>query len=276
MGHEDLGKHLEDIGKLAEASEAYSRMRQDASTTKHIVECGMHLANVSLQRGEWAMVLANVGKMAGALSSEDEDKGLQACTSILSGIALLSMGRYADAAHSFLHTDSSAPPAQYNHIASPNDVALYGALAALATMDRRELQQHVLDSSSFRTFLEHEPHIRKAISLFVNGRYTNCLSILESARADSILDLYLHNHVSALYSRIRSKCIVQYLAPFSNATLVSLDAAFGWPGHSIESEIVDMIRAGSLRARIDAKDRVRTPRSPYSRDPWPRPRHRTK
>ncbi|PNY23061.1 COP9 signalosome complex subunit 1 [Tolypocladium capitatum] len=255
MGNEDLGKHLESVGKLQEAYDAYARMRQDVSTTKHIIDCSMHLANVSLQRRDWQMALTNVGKISVVQNSEEE-KPMQAYTKIVSGISLLGIGHYGDAAQSFLQADANVPPAEYANIASPNDVAVYGGLTALATMDRQGLQQRVLENPDFRAFLEHEPHIRKAISLFNNGRYSSCLSILESARPDYLLDIYLQKHIPTIYSKIRSKCIVQYFVPFSCVTISSLDAAFAKPGESIEPELVNMIREGSLKARIDGKDKL--------------------
>jgi COP9 signalosome complex subunit 1 len=255
MGNEDLGKHFEGIGKLSEATEAYTRMRQDVSTTKHIIDCGMHLANVSLHRRDYAMVLNNVAKIT-AVQNGDDEKTLQAYTRIASGIALMGLERFDEAAKAFLRADFSVSPSEYNHIASPNDIAIYGGILALATMDRKELQQGVLDNQSFRTFLEHEPHIRKAISLFVNGRYSSCLSILEGSRADYLLDIYLQKHIPAIYTKIRTKCIVQYFVPFSCVTLQSLDAAFAQSGTSIGPELVDMIRQGELKARIDTKNKV--------------------
>jgi len=255
MGNEDLGKHFEKIGKLNEATEAFTRMRQDVSTTKHIVDCGMHLANVSLHRRDFVMVLNNIGKVTSAPDAYD-DKTLQVYTIIASGIASLGLARFEDAAKAFLKTDFNVPVTEYNHIASPNDIAIYGGLLALATMDRKRLQARVLDNQSFRTFLEHEPHIRKAIGFFVSGRYSSCLSILEASRSDYLLDINLHKHIPAIYSKIRSKCIVQYFIPFSCVGLQSLDAAFARPGTSTSQEVIEMIRDGSLKARIDAKNKV--------------------
>lgn len=255
MGNEDLGKHFESIGKLTEATDAYNKMRHDVSTTKHIFDCGMHLASVAFQRHDWATVLSNVGKIANIQTGDDE-QAQQAYTKVASGVALMGLGNYYDAANTLLHTNPNVSPTEYNTVASPNDVAIYGGLLALATMDRKALQARILDNQSFRMFLEHEPHIRKAISLFVNGRYSNCLAILESVRADYLLDIYLQPHIPTIYSRIREKCIVQYFIPFSCVTLDSLDAAFGTPNQSVELELIRMIRDGSLRARIDAKSKV--------------------
>ncbi|KAL6864309.1 putative COP9 signalosome subunit 1 [Trichoderma novae-zelandiae] len=265
MGNEDLGKHFERIGKLSEAADAFNKMRHDVSTTKHIFDCGMHLASVAFQRHDWATVLSNVGKISNIQSGDEEQAQQQAYTKVASGVALLGLGNFYDAAVTLLHTNPNVSPTEYNTIASPNDVAIYGGLLALATMDRVALQNRVLDNQSFRTFLEHEPHIRKAISLFVNGRYSNCLSILESSRADYLLDIYLQPHITTIYSMIREKCIVQYFIPFSCVTLDSLDAAFGGPDRSVEPELIRMIRDGSLRARIDAKNKLLVAISPDPR-----------
>ncbi|KAI9147963.1 COP9 signalosome complex subunit 1 [Paramyrothecium foliicola] len=254
MGNEDLGKHFESMGQLNEAAEAFSRMRQDVSTTKQIIDCGMHLVNVSLQRRDWTMTLNNIGKIAGVQS--DNERSLQAFTKIVSGVAHLGLGHFEDAARNFLQADIVVPATEYNRIASPNDIAIYGGLLSLATMDRKDLQTRVLDNQSFRSFLEHEPHIRKAISAFVNGRYSNCLSILESVRTDYLLDIYLQKHIPSLYARIRTKCIVQYFVPFSCVTLESLNVAFAGPGGSVEAELVGMIRDGELQARIDARNKL--------------------
>ncbi|KAK1768481.1 26S proteasome subunit RPN7-domain-containing protein [Phialemonium atrogriseum] len=257
MGNEDLGKHYESIGDLNKAMDAYTRMRPDISTPKHIVDVGKHLVRVSLQRREWAMAAINVNKMAGNLSADDE-KALQPYLKVLHGIALLGQGKYHEAALSFLQTDPAIPNTSYDEVASPNDVAIYGALLALASMDRKDLQLKVLDNAKFRAFLELEPHIRRAVTQFVNGRYSACLAILESYRADYLLDVYLQSHVEKIYEEIRSKCIVQYLIPFSCVTLESMNEAFAAPGQSIEMELVDMIRSGTLQARYNAIDKLVT------------------
>jgi COP9 signalosome complex subunit 1 len=144
-----------------------------------------------------------------------------------------------------------------NAFISPNDVAVYGGLCALASMERSELNKKVLENSNFRTYLELEPNIRRAITFFVNSRYTACLNILESYRADYLLDIHLQKHVDQLYHLVRSKSIVQYFIPFSCVTLDSLNKAFAAPGKTIDKELVQMIQRGDLDARIDTQNRVR-------------------
>ncbi|ROT42765.1 COP9 signalosome complex subunit 1 [Sodiomyces alkalinus F11] len=257
MGNEDLGRHFESIGELASASEAYSRMRPDVSTSKQIEDVGKHLIDVALQQRDWPMVLGSLAKIT-SIPSEDH-KALQQYSKVVHGIAFMSLEQYRNAATAFLQINAGKhfkATADYSHIASPNDVAVYGGLLALATMDRQELQIHVLDNQNFRPILELESHIRKAISHFVNGRYSACLAILESYKPDYLLDIYLQEHLPRIYSTIRRKCIVEYCRPFSRITIGSLREAFCPAGEPIIPELVNMIRSGVLKARIDNIDEV--------------------
>ncbi len=266
MGHEELGKHLEAIGDLVGAAEAYNRMRPDISTPKHVVDLGKHLVSVAVQRREWASALVQLNKITG-LQGTDEERLIQPYLRSMTGLALLGQEKFDIAAKSFLDVDGAAAGATISApgsianitegVLSANDIAVYGSLLALATMDRRELQAKVLENSKFRAFLELEPHIRRAITQFVNGRYADCLSILAAYRPDYLLDLYLQKHIGTIYAQIRSKCITNYLVPFSCVTIESMDAAFAGPDESIESELAAMIQDGVVHARIDSINKVR-------------------
>ncbi|KAK8034744.1 COP9 signalosome complex subunit 1 [Apiospora rasikravindrae] len=256
IGLRDLGEHLEQIGDLGAASDAYLRMRPEASTQAHIVGVAKHLIGIVLQRRDWPSVLANVGKMLTGGMSDEEQKAHQPFQKLVTGIANLHSDKFYEAAKNFLEVGDPSICQGCNDIASSNDVATYGGLLALASMDRSELQSRVLDNSGFRNYLELEPHIRKAVSMFVNGRYSACLAILESYRADYLLDIHLQPHLPAIFSAIRNKCIVQYFIPFSCVTLESMNKSFAKPGESLESELITMIRSGVLKARINTIDKL--------------------
>lgn len=257
MGNEDLGKHYQAIGDLAKAFDAFSRMRQDVSVTKHVIDVSRHLIEVAIEQKNWIAVSSNVAKIKQVITAPDaEDKSLQPYLCAAEGLSNMDNGDYYAAAVQFLQADAGMG-LSCNTIISPNDIAIYGGLCALATMDRNELQKKVLENSNFRTYLELEPHIRRAISFFVNSRYSACLSILEAYRTDYWLDIHLQKHVDELYHLVRSKSIVQYFIPFSCVTLDSLNAAFAAPGKTIEKELSLMITRKELDARIDTQNRVR-------------------
>ncbi|EKD20537.1 26S proteasome subunit RPN7 [Drepanopeziza brunnea f. sp. 'multigermtubi' MB_m1] len=265
MGHEDLGKHYQAIGDLHKAFEAYTRMRQDISMAKQIVDVSKHLIEVSIEQRNYVAVASNLQKIQGTLGSPDDDRSLQPFLCTAQGLCHLDAADYYSAARKFLSVEAGMGSSCSTFI-SPNDVAVYGGLCALATMDRNELQTKVLENSNFRTYLELEPHIRRAISSFVNGRYTACLEVLEAYRSDYLLDLHLQKHIDELHQLVRTKSIVQYFVPFSCVTLESLDAAFAAPGKTIEKELVAMITKKELDARIDTQNRLLTslPSAPRS------------
>lgn len=255
MGNEDLGKHYEATGQLAFAFDAYSRMRQDISIPRHVIDVSKHIIEISIERKEYIAVLSQVQKMRGTVVGPDEDKLIKAFCHASEGLSLMHAGQYADAAKTFLQT----PPGMgtsFNTIISPNDLAVYGGLCALATIDRSEMQKIVLENSEFRAYLELEPHIRRAIQAFVGSKYSTCLEILESYRADYLLDVHLTKHVDDLYTLVRSKSIVQYFIPFSCVTFETLNKNFAPPGKTIEKELAEMIKCGQLDARIDLVAKV--------------------
>lgn len=226
------------------------------------------IINVSVDRGDWLAVQSNVHRLRNLqLKPEDNTKNQPKMAAAM-GLAQLSVGAYLEAANSFLATDPSIGNT-YNEIITANDIAVYGGLCALASMDRNELQRRVLDSANgvFRGFLELEPHIRRAISFFCNSKFRPCLEILESYRADYLLDIYLQRHVSTLYNLIRIKSIQQYLVPFSKVTLEEMAKIFapsivGGTAKPTDSEspfvqeLIKLIEDGTLNARIDLEKGV--------------------
>lgn len=260
IANEELGQHYFEMGNLAQAADAFTRMRQEITVMKHTSDVGKHLISVNIAAKMWAAVASNTQKLLHikALAPE-EQKALQPWQHVPMGIANLVQGRHYDAALDFIRTESVVGP-EMAHICSANDIAIYGGLCALATMDRKDLQAKLLDSVTFRSYLELEPLVRRAIAAFVGGRYAVCLKLLEELRPDYLLDMYLAPQVSRLYERIRTKSIIQYCVPFSVVTLDNLAEAFGSTGDgavgSMENELIHMINSKALSARIDTQNKV--------------------
>ncbi|PKY06977.1 putative COP9 signalosome subunit 1 [Aspergillus campestris IBT 28561] len=266
MGNEDLGHHYHQIGDLVAASKAYSRMRDFCTTPTHIASMLFKIINVGIERGDWLSVQSNVQRLRNMQSKQEEQSKNQPKMSAAMGLSQMHSGSYLEAANSFLDTEPSLGDS-YNEVITSNDVAVYGGLCALASMDRLELQRRVLENNAFRNFLELEPHIRRAISFFCSSKFRPCLEILESYKTDYLLDIHLQRHVSTLFTQIRTKSIQQYLVPFSRVTLDSMSKIFA-PGvasgqtNQIDSsspfvqELITLIQDGTLEARIDLEKMV--------------------
>ncbi len=261
MGYDDLGHHYHRVGDLSKSNKAYSTMRDYCTTNSHIIIMNMHLINVCIDQRSWFAAQNHIQRIRGTTGGPKfaEAEKNSAKLSAAHGLASMTQGSYKDAALEFLATNPRMSTAKlddtddeeaYTEVLTPNDVAVYGGLCALASMTREELQTKV------RNYLELEPHIRRAISHFVSGRYSRCLSILDSYKADYLLDIYLHAHLRHIYYEIRSKAIRQYFIPFSCATLAALAEAFNTDEPTIEMELTQLIKRGDLEARIDLVDRV--------------------
>lgn len=267
MGYDDLGQHYHRIGDLSKSNKAYSTMRDYCTTNTHIVVMNMHLINVNIDQRSWFAAQNHIQRIRGSIGGQkhpETDRNI-AKLSAAQGLTCMVQGHYREAAQEYLTTnprmataklDDSLDEESYNEVLTPNDVAVYGGLCALATMSREELKAKVLDNNDFRNYLELEPHIRRAVSHFVAGDYSRCLSILDSYKADYLLDIYLQAHLNHIYYEIRSKAIRQYFVSFSVVTLTNLAEKFNTDEATVELELTQLIKSNELEARIDLVDRV--------------------
>ena len=266
MGFDDLGQHYHRIGDLSKSQKAYSQMRDVCTTPSHVVLMNMKLINVSIDQRQWFAVQNHVSRVRGLLGSDKQPEAVRnkAKLSAANALSMMMQSDFKGAAQEFITADPRMARARpddpndeesYSEVLTPNDVAIYGGLCAIASMDRDELQRKVLESAEFRDYLELEPHIRRAISHFINGNYSACLSILDSYKPDYLLDIYLQSQVPKIYYEVRSKAIRQYFIPFSCVTFKALAQAFNTDEGTIEVELTQLIKAGDLEARLDLVDR---------------------
>jgi len=264
MGNEELGAFYYAIGDYPSAFRAYSRMREYCTTPKHICELTIKLILTAVAQDNWLHVQSNIYKLTALSLAPSDAAAIHPIVLPLKGLALLASSEYSAAALAFLGTDPSyATLEPFTSISfpraviSPNDIAIYGALLALATMSRAELTLDVLENADFRTFLELEPYLRRAVADFVSGKYTSCLKTLEAYRADYTLDVYLQRHVASIYALVRRKSMVAYFAPYSRVGFSTLATAFNVPSEdAMVAELGEMIRDGSLGdARLDLVER---------------------
>ncbi|KAF2716555.1 hypothetical protein K431DRAFT_235089 [Polychaeton citri CBS 116435] len=301
MGQEDLAVyHLSTGGPVPDpnnpatlpnsglnaAYTAFNKMRDHANTPSHIA--GMTLRQIFTGLLQAVQIVQSGGAAVGYFTTisqnsyrlrtsgvkEEEQAKLTPVAGVVYSIAQLGLGNYKAAAEGF-----KSVPFEYSQlgpvhghdftrqVASANDVAIYGGLTALATMSREELQTQVL-SGSFRAFLELEPHMRKAISLYTTAKYQACLSTLRRYYSDWNLDIFLggravsaipESHVDRLLAKIREKSITAYFSSFSGVSLSSLADTFPPAAArsseeavaAMEVELLTLIQSGALHARLD-------------------------
>lgn len=283
-GHDDLGDHYLNCGDLSNALKCYSRARDYCTSGKHVVNMCLNVIKVSIYLQNWSHVQSYVSKAESTPDfSEGKLKNLTKHNKILSlfifyvfiwkqtinldanqsivtrlkcaaGLAYLAKKNYKNAAKSFLQANFDH--CDFPEIISPNNVAMYGGLCALATYDRQEVQKNVISSSSFKLFLELEPQLRDIIFKFYESKYASCLKLLDEIKDNLMLDMYLAPHISGLYTQIRNRALIQYFSPYLSADMVKMASAFNRSVPELENEVMQLILEGQIQARIDSHNKI--------------------
>lgn len=260
-GHQDLGDFFHIRGRLSQARGEYIKTRDYCMHAQHNVHMCANVIHVSIEAGDYSHVESHY-LMAENIPDVDKQSPELAKMRACAGLALLVRGNYAQAASRFLNVNTdtqedrvAALAEVFGDVLSLEDLATYGALCALATLQRPALRKQVLDRPEFRTLLELVPDVREIVYDFYHTRYTRCLATMERVRADLALDLYLgrDDHVDALFRLIRRKAIVQYVSPFVTVDLSRMCTVFRASAAELESELLTLIESGMIDARIDTR-----------------------
>ena len=278
MTYDEIGRHYHETGDLSEAAKAFSKERDYCQNTANLSVMQFRLVHVYIDQQNWLSVESALSKLRGYHKAGDADKAATPSTAAAAaapvteaekmgaklaathGLAQMASQNYHAAALAFLDTHPCMLQARpedprdelaYAEVLSPHDVATYGALCALATLDRGQLQARVLDNARFRAYLELEPHLRRAVAGFVGLKFADALAVLRAHRADYRLDVHLAPHYDELVARVRSKALVLHAAAFSRLTLTDMASAFRTDAASLTPELVRLVADGRLDARLD-------------------------
>ena len=258
MQYVELGDHYYDRGELKKALECYMRTRDYCSTPKHVVFMCLSVVSVSLEMGNFAHVNVHANKATAALQNMDEDASVrtdQAKLACACGIAALRMGRFREAAIKFTEINVEIGT-HYANVCAARDVATYGTLCALASFNREELRDLVLNNQkgAFRAHLETASDIREVVNDFYNSKYTSCFATLDGMREALTLDIHLGAHIDALYKRIRDRALIQYVEPYVTVDLCVMAQAFNTTAEKVQDELARLIEEDKIRAKIDASE----------------------
>ena len=153
-GQDDLGDHFVDGGDLANALKCYSRARDYCTSGRHVVTMCVNVIKVSVYLQNWSHVLSYVNKalatpeLGDSKTSNSDHLCLITRLRCAGGLADLMTRKYSSAAKQFL--SASLDHCDCPDLLSPNNVAIYGGLCALATFDRAELHKQVSNQSELR------------------------------------------------------------------------------------------------------------------------------
>ncbi len=174
-------------------------------------------------------------------------------------MAYLNQGEYYLAAITFLSIKQTSFTNQLNHILSTEDLALYGGLLGLITLDRNKIK-NVVEVEAWRERLELYPSLQEAIRFYMKADYGSCLKYMHSLKEYMSMDMFLSPHLDKLWNMMREKCIVQYFQPYTSVSLLTMKESFGFDHvDEVEDIVASLIESKRIvGAKIDGMNRTLT------------------
>uniref|UniRef100_A0A0G4FFE3 PCI domain-containing protein n=1 Tax=Chromera velia CCMP2878 TaxID=1169474 RepID=A0A0G4FFE3_9ALVE len=177
-------------------------------------------------------------------------------TQAAQGVYFMRTGRFRDAATCFMSVKASHLSGSPQDAVAVHDVAVYGALCAMAAFERTEISQRFGESAAFRETLDFVPLFRDIALDFSQCKYASALTQLRQWGGAVELDLVAGPLVPKLLRQIRERAIVQYVSPFIAVSLDTMAEALNTQADELEADVARLVEQKTIPAKIDAQQRV--------------------
>ena len=141
-----------------------------------------------------------------------------------------------------------------NDIVTNRDLAGYIVVISLAHMQRLEMKQQLLKSSSVLTLLELFESTNEIFDNFFNGRFDKLGPALATIRRDLATDYFFSTE--HIFRQIRQMNLKQYVAPYKALDMREIAQAFGISLEEVEDELASLIASGDIKAKIDSYGKI--------------------
>jgi len=282
MAYRDLGDFYRNSGDHAAALKHYTKSREYCTTSQHVLEMCLSVLELLIEHRNYAHMSTYVfkadaaldatssaarapgpGPTAPASAATSKDKGalerekVQSKLDVSIALSYLGQGNYEKAAQAFLKVGPVKSLGDWaGRLMAAGDVAIYTTLCALSTFTRQQIRTQILDNDNFGVYIEQEPYVRELLESYMGNRFKLMLEILERYSTRHSLDVHLTNHMANLTNLIRSRALVQYFQPFASIKLERMSTAFGWTVQELERQVVALIQAGEIQARVDRQNKI--------------------
>jgi COP9 signalosome complex subunit 1 len=262
-------------GKFYEAAKLYSRSLRDYSNSQTVLPMLMNHVKVLMMMQDYLRVETYISQAERSISDIQEREkqhsrdafprdekasksALQQAVKYLAkinavlGVTKMCNKNYKLAADRLTSVDHEI--FEFSDLLSTTDIAYYGCFCALASYDRNELKEKVINNGNFRKFMEPEGKLVDLIQAFRNNSFINVFQLLEEMRPLLLLNVYIAPHQTELYKLIRRRAFVQYISTFGVISLQTMAKVFRTDTNELIDELVDLIDLGIIDARIDPSE----------------------
>ncbi|KAL0066287.1 hypothetical protein AAF712_006718 [Marasmius tenuissimus] len=281
MGHRDLAEFYRSVGDYPAALKHWTKSREFCTTSQHVLDGCISILELLIEQRNYAHLPTYIFKAESALegatsalnaSKDKEPAGAAAGSSkkalanipdidvlrskldFANGLSQLSQGNYERAAYFFLRLSGLGD--WFGKLVSQGDIAIYGVISALASLSRSAFKAQVIENLPFSAFIEQEPYIREIVESYMSSNFKGVLELLSKHNTRHVLDIHLFPHIPTLLSLTRSRLVTLYFTPFSTVKLDRMAEAFGWSVQDTEEFVVNLIRGGGIKGRVDSQGKV--------------------
>jgi len=268
VAHTNMGDYWFSRGDISSALKSYTRARDYCSSPELTRKWCLDVIKCHIALEQFHSISSYVAKAENQESAERrgpiETSKLKVCSALAHmhsrGAGSKDHKNYRFAAKAFLALSAELGD-NFNTVIAAQDVAVYGGLCALATLERAELTTSVIKNPAFKQFLDKAPEMNQIIMDFKNSQYASMLKHMDDLKPSLSLDIHLARHLDTLIGQIRTRAMVQYFMPYSAVDLRQMATAFDRDVGLLEKELAQLITEGQISARIDSHNKVLRARS---------------
>ena len=251
LSFNDIGDLHYERGNLNETMKSYLRTRDYCAIPKHTLDLCVRVVSVSLDLNQFGNVNFYATKAETAAADGTVNPKIKAA----SALVLLIEGHFKAAAKKFLEVGWGSGET-FSTIIATEDIAVYGTLCALATLDRSDIRKGTVDNTAFKSFLELVPNIKDILNCFFAGKYGECLLYLDRIESELKLDIHLSKHVPSLISQITERLILLYFSPYSSVDMNRMATSLNMNIMQLEKSVAALIAFEKISARIDSRSKT--------------------
>jgi COP9 signalosome complex subunit 1 len=251
--HIDFGDFLRRWGKLDDSSKQYLKARDFCSTPQHQVECCFRLISINFEMQNYQAARSFTSK----IFDISTDHTVRSKASAFEGILQTMAGHFRSATESFLSIGHQLDDQSLGTVLL-SDVALCGGLCILATSNRADILKTFSSSNTFiKHILLHQPALRSMILEYANGKFSNCISFVESLQSTKMKsNIFLREISQSILKAISEKVVFQYLLPYEVISMDDVATSLQVSGEFVEKFVAILINKKLLVAKIDLEKRV--------------------
>ncbi|WVR08336.1 hypothetical protein IAU60_005389 [Kwoniella sp. DSM 27419] len=140
---------------------------------------------------------------------------------------------------------------------SSADLALVTAFCTLASGDRATIHADLLERASFKSQIDdHDSWILDLVRAYVDARYGEVMRHLQYAQPILLLNPFLTYHAAILVDLIQTRCVKQYVLPFSTIKIPTMARSFGISEDQMLALVEGLVTSGDINGKIDLIDQV--------------------